>query len=93
MSTWTLTSTPIDDKDAADVLRRYFTEIVGRYHGRPARDDEVDAAMAGDAIGDLALFLLARYDGEPAGCVEIPAYSDDPCAEHWFEKRLAVHSA
>jgi GNAT superfamily N-acetyltransferase len=69
MSTWTVTSTPVDHPDAADLLRRYFTDIVGRYYGRDATTAEVDDAMADDdPSNDLPLLLIARHGGEPAAC-------------------------
>ncbi|WP_307849655.1 GNAT family N-acetyltransferase [Qaidamihabitans albus] len=58
--------------DAVTALRRYFTEIVGRYHGRQATEQEVDAAIADEPSDDLrppsGLLLLARRDGETVGC-------------------------
>jgi GNAT superfamily N-acetyltransferase len=73
MTHWAITPTPVDHPDAAEVLRRYFTDIVGRYYGRPATESEVDSAMAGEPSTDLApptgLFLVARRDRTVAGCV------------------------
>lgn len=65
---WTLTVTPTDDPDAAELLRRYYEEIVGRYHGRPATDAEVTAAMIDEPSDDLPVFLVARYRSEAVGC-------------------------
>jgi GNAT superfamily N-acetyltransferase len=65
---WNLTETRPDTAEAAALLRRYYEEIVGRYHGRPARDSEVSAAMADEPSDDLPVFLIAHYDGEPVGC-------------------------
>jgi GNAT superfamily N-acetyltransferase len=156
---WTVTRVPVDSVEAADLLRLYFTEIVGRYFNRRATSAEADAAIGEDPNDDLVppsgLFLLARLYSNPAGCVglrllapdvieikrmyvrpeargfggggqllaaaehagrelgaiavrldtrhdlvearrlyakhgyvEIPPYSDNPYADHWFEKRL-----
>lgn len=72
-SLWTVTDVPVTDQEAGALLRVYFAEMVGRYTNRPAGEDEVDAAMAEDPSNALSppsgRFLLARYDGRPAGCV------------------------
>ncbi|MEV0808853.1 GNAT family N-acetyltransferase [Micromonospora sp. NPDC050200] len=72
LTTWTLTPARPGDPDAADLLWRYFEEIVGRYHRRPALPGEVEAAMAESPSGDLVeptgLLLVAYHDGRPAGC-------------------------
>ncbi|MGH3436758.1 MAG: GNAT family N-acetyltransferase [Sciscionella sp.] len=72
---WTTEPTPVSHPDAALLLRAYFTEIVGRYWRRTATDGEIDAAMAAEPSDGLAppngVFLLARYDGVPAGCVGV----------------------
>jgi GNAT superfamily N-acetyltransferase len=78
---WTLASAPVDSGDAAVLLRLYFTDIVSRYYNRPASSAEVDAVMGEDPSGGLAppsgLFLLARLDGSPAGCVGLRVLSSD----------------
>jgi GNAT superfamily N-acetyltransferase len=70
-----VTGAPVDGAEAADLLRRYYTELVARYQRRPAREAEVDAALAEEPSGDLApprgTFLLARCADEPAGCVGV----------------------
>ncbi|MET8366606.1 GNAT family N-acetyltransferase [Micromonospora sp. NPDC005194] len=61
-----------DHPDATQLLREYMTEMVVRYHRRPARPGEVDAALAEMPSDDLAypggLLLLAHRDAELAGC-------------------------
>lgn len=157
--TWNVVPAEIDDDGARGELRAYFRELDTRYHGKPATEESVAAAMAVEPSDDLmpptGLFLLARYDGEPGGCVglritepgvaeltrlfvrperrgsgggavllaaaedaarelgvrllrldtrsdlvearalyarhgyrEVPAFSEGPYADHWFEKRL-----
>jgi GNAT superfamily N-acetyltransferase len=61
-----------DADDARRVLRAYFADLVSRYHGRPAIDEEIDAALAEEPSDDLTLprglFLLAHGDQEVIGC-------------------------
>ncbi|RZU75844.1 acetyltransferase (GNAT) family protein [Micromonospora kangleipakensis] len=72
MTTWTTSLTHPDEPDAIFLLREYLTELVRRYHGRPDLPGEVDAALAESPSDHLApptgLLLLARHDGELAGC-------------------------
>jgi GNAT superfamily N-acetyltransferase len=81
--TWTVHNAHPDEPTAAALLRRYFDEIVCRYHRRPARPGEVTEAMADSPSHDLVpptgLLLLARRDGEPAGCAGLrfrPAWAE-----------------
>lgn len=63
----------VDDHDAARLLWRYFHELSSRYNGRPSLPSDVEAALAEEPSDDLTpptgLFLMARYRGQPAGCV------------------------
>ncbi|WP_433538960.1 GNAT family N-acetyltransferase [Micromonospora sp. CA-249363] len=157
---WVTAAVRPDHPDATVLLREYMTEMVVRYHCRPARPGEVDAALAEMPSDDLAypggVLLVAHRGAGLAGCaglrwqaefaeltrvfvrpahrgtgggaallaavearalaagaarirldtrsdlvearalyarhgyVEIPAYSQGPYAEHWFEKRLTA---
>jgi GNAT superfamily N-acetyltransferase len=69
VNTWTIRIEPVTEPDAARLLRAYFTEVASRYYGRAATEAEIDAAMAEDPNDDLAVFLVARRDDVPAGCV------------------------
>jgi GNAT superfamily N-acetyltransferase len=75
------------------ILRCYFDDIVGRYYGRQATDDETDSAMRDDPSHDLAppmgLFLVAREHGEAVGCAGLRLLPDG-IAER---KRLFVVSS
>jgi GNAT superfamily N-acetyltransferase len=67
------TKWPVAEVDAADaeltpLLRAYMAEMISRYHGRPAREDEIDAEFAADTRTPPRM-LLARYDDRPLGCV------------------------
>lgn len=64
-----------DDPRAAETLRAYMTDIVGRYHGRPTTTEEIDDLLREYPNDDLAppagAFLLA-WDGEEIlGCVGV----------------------
>jgi GNAT superfamily N-acetyltransferase len=58
--------------EARWILRCDFADVVGRYHGRPATDEEIDSAISEDPSDDLAspgaLLLVARAPGEVLGC-------------------------
>ncbi|GAB2590479.1 GNAT family N-acetyltransferase [Streptomyces capparidis] len=159
MTRWTITPTPVADPAARGLIRQYIAEVAGRYWGRTATDEEIDAVLADKPADGLepphGRFLVARLDGVPSGCAgvrradagvavltkvfvrpqargrggggllitaaedaarelgatmmrldtrgdlvearglyakhgytEIPAFNDDPYAEHWFEKSL-----
>jgi GNAT superfamily N-acetyltransferase len=62
---------PQDDVAAA-LIRAYFVDIVGRYHGREADAAEVDAAMSdapsADLQGPTGMFVVVTAFGSPVGC-------------------------
>ncbi|MGI5520874.1 GNAT family N-acetyltransferase [Micromonospora sp. CA-259024] len=70
--TWVITPARPDQPDAARLLREYMTEMVVRYHRRPARPGEVDEALAESPSDDLAdpagVLLVARHGSDLAGC-------------------------
>ena len=66
---WTAREEPIDSPDAATLLRAYFVEVVDRYHGKPMPASLVDQAMADDPDTGIVAFIVARFDGDAAGCV------------------------
>jgi len=72
VTTWTSRAVPPGAPDAAVLLREYLAEMVRRWHRRPERAEEVTAALAEFPSDDLAaptgLLLLARRDGQLAGC-------------------------
>ncbi len=63
---------PVGSPESVTLLRRYYTELVIRYYGRPTDDAEVDAVLAEEPSGDLVPptgeFLVAWRDGAPVGC-------------------------
>ena len=58
--------------EARDVSFRYYEDIVGRDHGRPASRQEILDAQAGypsdDLVAPLGIFLLARQESTVLGC-------------------------
>ena len=66
---WTVKDEPIDSQEAAPLLRAFFTELVYRYYREPVPPAQVDAAMAEDPSDGFAAFMVAFFDGKPAGCV------------------------
>lgn len=72
---WTVTEAPVGGAEAARLLRGYYTDIVGRYHGREALPQEVDEVLRQEPSDDLdpptGIFLVGRLRGVPAGCVGV----------------------
>ncbi|MEU1359950.1 GNAT family N-acetyltransferase [Micromonospora zamorensis] len=77
--TWTTSVSRPDQPDAVLLLREYMTEMVVRYHRRPAVPGEIDKALAEMPSDDLTqpsgLLLLAHHDAEPAGCAGLRWHS------------------
>ncbi|WP_229376046.1 GNAT family N-acetyltransferase [Streptomyces spirodelae] len=78
--TWIIRPEPIDSPDAVATVRAYIREIAGRYYGRPATEQEIDAALAGEPDDGLVppkgVFMLARDHrdgavGNVGGCVAV----------------------
>lgn len=63
--TWTV---ELADPRRSGLNREYLTEICDRYYGRPATTEEVDHEMFRTAE-DLPVFVEARWDGTPVGCL------------------------
>ncbi|MBP2324497.1 ribosomal protein S18 acetylase RimI-like enzyme [Kibdelosporangium banguiense] len=65
--------------DARPLLREYYFDIVGRYWGRPATDEQIDQVLLDEPSDDL-LMLVASEDGKPLGCVglrlSIPPFAE-----------------
>ncbi|GIJ00325.1 acetyltransferase (GNAT) family protein [Sediminihabitans luteus] len=60
---------------ASTALRSYLADVAGRWYGRPATADEVDAALRDDPSDELApptgAFWLAELDGRVVGCIGV----------------------
>lgn len=67
-----ISATSPTSTEATDVSFRYYEDIVGRYHGRPASRQEILAAQAGypsdDLVEPLGILLLARQGPAVLGC-------------------------
>jgi GNAT superfamily N-acetyltransferase len=66
---WTVCAEPADSPDAVALLRDYFAELTVRYHHRETTEQEIDELLDDFPSNGLALFLLLRADGAPAGCI------------------------
>ncbi|GAA3986710.1 GNAT family N-acetyltransferase [Allokutzneria multivorans] len=69
MTSWTFAALAPAHPDATQMIRNYFREIIGRYHGRSATWAEVDEEMGVDPSDDLPLLVVAYADGTAAGCL------------------------
>ncbi|WP_333768767.1 GNAT family N-acetyltransferase [Streptomyces sp. IBSBF 2435] len=72
---WTTAPLPVSHPDAVELIRRYYTELIIRYYGRPTNDAEVSAVIAQEPSDDLALptgiFTVARIGGAASGCLGV----------------------
>ncbi|MBI0300302.1 GNAT family N-acetyltransferase [Streptomyces sp. PRKS01-29] len=75
-SAWTVAARPVDDPVSAVLLREYLVDVADRYYrlheGRDSTPEEIERALAEIPSDDLApphgVFLMARHEGELAGC-------------------------
>lgn len=69
---WAVQSVSVHGPEARAELLVYYTEIVCRYHDRPATDEEVASTMADDSGGDLTApagrFPFARHGQQADSC-------------------------
>jgi GNAT superfamily N-acetyltransferase len=65
---WTVRAEPADSPDAVALLRDYFAELTVRYFHRETTEQELDEDLERFPSTGLALFLVLRADGAPAGC-------------------------
>jgi GNAT superfamily N-acetyltransferase len=66
---WTVCAEPVDSPAAVALLRDYFAELIVRYFHRDTTADEIDETLEGFPTTGLALFLVLRAAGVPAGCL------------------------
>ncbi|MER5968331.1 GNAT family N-acetyltransferase [Streptomyces sp. NPDC002055] len=78
---WEIAPVAPDHPDAVAVLHRYYADIVSRYHGRTATEEETGAAVAEDARDGLVpptgVLLLARCGGVTVGSVGVRLLTPD----------------
>jgi GNAT superfamily N-acetyltransferase len=73
---WTVRPDSPEHPESNALLRAYFKDIIDRYNGREMPEDVVDEEMAIDPSTGFAAFLVALWDGEPAGCVGLRVSGD-----------------
>lgn len=66
---WSVGAGSVDCPEATALLRDYFAELTVRYFHRETTDEEIDETLAEFPSTGLALFLLLRAGGVPAGCL------------------------
>ena len=75
-----ITITPPAADTAQRALRAYFDDVVSRYYGRAATEEEIIAAMREEPSDDLTpphgLLLVARQDGNVLGCAGLRLLPD-----------------
>jgi len=63
------------DPDAKRLLWVYFDELVARYQGRPATEEEIQGSLleapSDDLTAPTGMLLLARSGADPVGCVAL----------------------
>ncbi|MEU3350179.1 GNAT family N-acetyltransferase [Streptomyces sp. NPDC037389] len=73
MTTWTVSPQPVGSPESAGLLREYLVDVADRwyllYDGRRCTPEEIERHLAEMRDDDPGLLLVARYGGEPAGCV------------------------
>lgn len=66
---WTVRADPVDSADGVVLLRGYFAELTVRYFHRGTTEQEIDQTLEEFPSTGLALFLILRTGGLPAGCL------------------------
>jgi GNAT superfamily N-acetyltransferase len=66
---WTVCTEPLDSSHVVGLLRDYFAELTVRYFHRETTEREIDETLDEFPSTGLALFLVLRADGVPAGCL------------------------
>ncbi|RXZ50429.1 GNAT family N-acetyltransferase [Agromyces fucosus] len=63
------------------ILRRYYDDIIGRYHGRPATAAEIEETLADEPSDDLqggtGAFVLALDADHVLGCAGVRYVGDE----------------
>ncbi|MFI8965007.1 GNAT family N-acetyltransferase [Streptomyces sp. NPDC053493] len=79
--TWNFSAERVDTPDATALRRDYYGDVAGRYWKRPATEAEIDEGLDGDGVELLTpptgQFLVARWEGEAAGCGGVLMLDED----------------
>lgn len=71
----------VDSAEAIVLLREYLDELISRYWGRAATEDEIDAEVEESPSEDLAAphgrFLILREGPDALGCVGLRSLTPD----------------
>lgn len=77
VSNTVINAEPVDTADGRELLEEYQQELFQRWSG-PLLHDQTEAPTANTGlVPPGGLFLLARVNGIPAGCIGIRALSPD----------------
>jgi GNAT superfamily N-acetyltransferase len=68
---WTVCPEPVQSADAVALLRDYFAELTVRHFHRETTEREIDETLDKYPSSGLALFLVLRAGGVPAGCLGV----------------------
>lgn len=68
---WTVRPEAVDGDAGTALLRQYFAELTVRYFSRDTDEHEIDQTLAEHPSTGLALFLVLRSEGVPAGCLGV----------------------
>ncbi|SHL46310.1 GNAT family N-acetyltransferase [Actinacidiphila paucisporea] len=78
---WTAAPLPVSHPDSVTLIRRYYAELITRYHGRPADDAEVSEVITREPSDDLVpptgIFVVARIGGAAVGCLGVRVLTAD----------------
>ncbi|WP_225799665.1 GNAT family N-acetyltransferase [Streptomyces sp. NK15101] len=70
--TWTFPPERVDTPEATALRRDYYYDVASSYWKRPATEIEIDEGLLNDGVELLTpptgQFLVARFEGKPAGC-------------------------
>jgi GNAT superfamily N-acetyltransferase len=66
---WTICAEAVESPQAVALLRGYFAELTVRYFHRETTEQEIDETLDEFPTTGLALFLVLRASGAPAGCL------------------------
>jgi GNAT superfamily N-acetyltransferase len=68
-SMWAVCAECAESPQAVALLRDYFAELTVRYFHRETTEQEIDETLKVFPTTGLALFLVLRVSGAPAGCL------------------------